>query len=218
MEGNVEVIFVLITLLGMLAVLVADLMRPGLVMFSVCVLFMCTGILSPKELLAGFSNEGMITVALLFLVSEGIRRSDALGHMISHILPVRPGKRQTARKGYSKLMPTIAGISAFLNNTPIVVIFIPIVKEWAAKAGLNVKKFLIPVSYAAILGGMCTLIGTSTNLVVHGMMLEEGYKGFSMFELGKVGGVIAVVGILYIILFGNRLLPSDKSSGRGSRE
>ena len=145
MEGNVEVIFVLITLLGMLAVLVADLMRPGLVMFSVCVLFMCTGILSPKELLAGFSNEGMITVALLFLVSEGIRRSDALGHMISHILPVRPGKRQTARKGYSKLMPTIAGISAFLNNTPIVVIFIPIVKEWAAKAGLNVKKFLIPV-------------------------------------------------------------------------
>ena len=211
MEGNVEVIFVLITLLGMLAVLVADLMRPGLVMFSVCVLFMCTGILSPKELLAGFSNEGMITVAMLFLVSEGIRRSDALGHMISHILPVRPGKRQTARKGYSKLMPTIAGISAFLNNTPIVVIFIPIVKEWAAKAGLNVKKFLIPVSYAAILGGMCTLIGTSTNLVIHGMMLEEGYKGFSMFELGKVGGVIAVVGILYIILFGNRLLPSDKT-------
>ncbi len=211
MEGNFEIIFVLLTLLVMLAVLVADLMRPGLVMFSVCVLFMCTGILSPQELLAGFSNEGMITVALLFLVSEGIRRSDALGHMISHILPVRPGKKQTVRKGYSKLMPTVAGISAFLNNTPIVVIFIPIVKEWAAKAGLNVKKFLIPVSYAAILGGMCTLIGTSTNLVVHGMMLEEGYEGFSMFELGKVGGVIAVAGILYIMLFGNRLLPSDKT-------
>ncbi len=211
MEGSFEIIFVLVTLLVMLAVLVADLMRPGLVMFSVCVLFMCFGILSPQELLAGFSNKGMITVALLFLVSEGIRRSDALGHMISRILPVKTGEKPTVRKGYSKLMPTIAGISAFLNNTPIVVIFIPIVKEWAAKAGLNVKKFLIPVSYAAILGGMCTLIGTSTNLVVHGMMLEEGFSGFSMFELGKVGGVIAVVGILYIIVFGNRLLPSDKT-------
>ena len=211
MEGNFEVIFVLITLLVMLAVLVADLMRPGLVMFSVCVLFVCTGILSPEELVAGFSNKGMITVALLFLVSEGIRRSDALGHMISHILPVRKGRKPTVMKGYSKLMPTIAGISAFLNNTPIVVIFIPIVKEWAAKAGLPVKKFLIPISYAAILGGMCTLIGTSTNLVVHGMMLEAGYEGFSIFELGKVGGFIAVAGILYIILFGNRLLPSDRT-------
>ena len=211
MEGNFEVIFVLITLLVMLAVLVADLMRPGLVMFSVCVLFVCTGILSPEELVAGFSNKGMITVALLFLVSEGIRRSDALGHMISHILPVRKGRKPTVMKGYSKLMPTIAGISAFLNNTPIVVIFIPIVKEWAAKAGLPVKKFLIPISYAAILGGMCTLIGTSTNLVVHGMMLEAGYEGFSIFELGKVGGFIAIAGILYIILFGNRLLPSDRT-------
>ncbi len=218
MEWNFEIVFVLLTLLAMLAVLVADLMRPGLVMFSVCVLFMCTGILSPGELVAGFSNKGMITVALLFLVSEGIRRSDALGHMISHILPVRQGKRPTVRKGYSKLMPTIAGISAFLNNTPIVVIFIPIVKEWAAKAGLNVKKFLIPISYAAILGGMCTLIGTSTNLVVHGMMLEEGYKGFTMFELARVGGVIAVVGILYIILFGNRLLPSDKTPEEAATE
>lgn len=208
---NFEVIFVLTTLLVMLAVLVADLMRPGLVMFTVCVLFMCTGILSPEELVAGFSNKGMITVALLFLVSEGIRRSDALGHMISHILPVRKGRKPTVRKGYSKLMPTIAGISAFLNNTPIVVIFIPIVKEWAAKAGLPVKKFLIPISYAAILGGMCTLIGTSTNLVVHGMMLEAGYEGFSIFEIGKVGGFIAIAGILYIILAGNRLLPSDKT-------
>lgn len=209
--GSFEVIFVLVTLIVMLGVLIADLMRPGLVMFSACVLFMCTGILSPEEFLAGFSNKGMITVALLFLVSEGIRRSDALGHMIGHILPVRKGRKPTVRKGYSKLMPTIAGISAFLNNTPIVVIFIPIVKEWAAKAGLPVKKFLIPISYAAILGGMCTLIGTSTNLVVHGMMLEAGHKGFTMFELGQVGGVIAVTGILYIILFGNRLLPSDKT-------
>lgn len=218
MEWNFEIAFVLIILLVMLAVLVADLMRPGLVMFSACVLFVCAGILSPEELLAGFSNKGMITVALLFLVSEGIRRSDALGHMISRILPVKAGKKPTVRKGYSKLMPTVAGISAFLNNTPIVVIFIPIVKEWAAKAGLNVKKFLIPVSYAAILGGMCTLIGTSTNLVVHGMMLEEGFSGFSMFELGKVGGVIAVAGILYIILFGNRLLPSDKTPEEAAAE
>ena len=115
------------------------------------------------------------------------------------------------RKGYLRILPTIVAVSAFLNNTPVVVVFIPIIKQWARRTGLAVRKFLIPLSYAAILGGMCTLIGTSTNLVVHGMMLDEGFAGFSMFELGKVGGCIAVVGLLYMILLGNRRLPDDST-------
>ena len=209
---NVEILIVLISLILMLALLVADVMRPGLVMLSVAIFFMCTGILSPEEVLAGFSNKGMITVALLFLVSEGVRRSDALGHVIGKILPEKKsGKNNEVRNSYIRMMPTVATISAFLNNTPLVVIFVPIIKEWAAKIGKPIKKFLIPLSYAAILGGMCTLIGTSTNLVVHGMMLDAGFKGLSMFEVGKVGIFIAITGIIYLILFGNRLLPSDKT-------
>ena len=207
MGANIEIWIVLAGLCLMMGMLIADWLRPGFVLFSGVVLFMCTGILTPREALVGFGNEGMITVALLFLVSEGVRRSDALGHLVKWLLPVR--RDMTVRKGYLRILPTIAAVSAFLNNTPVVVVFIPIIKEWARRTGLAVRKFLIPLSYAAILGGMCTLIGTSTNLVVHGMMLDEGFEGFSMFELGKVGGCIGVVGLLYMILLGNRRLPDD---------
>ena len=209
MDANIEIWIVLAGLCLMMGMLIADWLRPGFVLFSGVVLFMCTGILTPHEALAGFGNEGMITVALLFLVSEGVRRSDALGHLVKWLLPVR--RDMTVRKGYLRILPTIVAVSAFLNNTPVVVVFIPIIKQWARRTGLAVRKFLIPLSYAAILGGMCTLIGTSTNLVVHGMMLDEGFAGFSMFELGKVGGCIAVVGLLYMILLGNRRLPDDST-------
>jgi di/tricarboxylate transporter len=94
-----------------------------------------------------------------------------------------------------------------LNNTPVVVIFAPIIKRWAESVKLPATKFLIPLSYVTILGGICTLIGTSTNLVVHGMILDAGYEGFTMFELGKVGIFIAITGIIYLFLFSSRLLP-----------
>ena len=190
----------------MLGALIADWLRPGFVLFSGVVFFMCTGILSPQEALAGFANEGMITVGLLFLISEGVRRSDALGHLVKWLLPAQHG--MSVRKGYLRILPSIVSVSAFLNNTPVVVVFIPIIKQWARKSGLAVRKFLIPLSYAAILGGMCTLIGTS-HLVVHGMMLDAGVEGFTMFELGKVGGCIALVGGLYLIFFGDKRLPGD---------
>lgn len=206
-----DVYIVLTAIVLMVVLLIKDRMRPGLLLFSVVVLFVCTGVLTPAEALAGFSNKGMITVGLLFLVSEGIRRSDCLGHLMVRLFPDK--QHATARRGYMAIMASIAPISAFLNNTPIVVIFTPHVKAWAKRVGLPLKKFLIPVSYAAILGGMCTLIGTSTNLVVHGLMLDAGFEGFTVFELGKVGGIIALTGSLYIVLFGNRLLPDDKTLG-----
>ncbi len=216
MEFNLEIFIVLASLVGMIGVLVADRMRPGMVLFAVVVLFMCCGILSPKEAIAGFSNKGMVTVALLFLVSEGVRRSNALGNVIARLLP--DDGRYTIRRGYLRTIPLIASASAFLNNTPIVVIFVPIIKNWARKAGLPVKKFLIPISYAAILGGICTLIGTSTNLVVHGMMLDNGFEGMKMFEIGYVGIPIAVAGMLYIYLFGGKRLPDDDPATAASAE
>lgn len=202
-----EIAFVLLSLLGMVAALVLDKMRPGMVLFSIVVLFLCAGILTPKEMLEGFSNKGMITVALLFLVSEGIRQSGTLGQVIKRLLP--QGKT-TVFKAQSRLLPSVAFISAFLNNTPVVVIFAPIIKHWAKSVNLPATKFLIPLSYVTILGGICTLIGTSTNLVVHGMILEAGYEGFSMFELGKVGIFIAIAGIIYLFLFSKKLLPEAR--------
>ena len=176
-----EIVLVLLALIGMLAALIWDKMRPGMVLLTVVVFFLCIGILSPKEMLEGFSNKGMITVGMLFLVSEGVRQSGALGQLIKRLLPE---KRTTTLKAQVRMLPPVAFVSAFLNNTPVVVIFAPIIKRWAESVGLPATKFLIPLSYVTILGGICTLIGTSTNLVVHGMILEAGYEGFSMFELG----------------------------------
>ena len=200
-------LIVLLGLLAMVVALVTDRMRPGMVLFSVVVLFLCAGILTPSEMLEGFSNKGMITVALLFLVSEGVRQSGALGQLIKRLLPQG---RTTVFKAQLRMLPVISFVSAFLNNTPVVVIFAPIIKRWAESVRLPATKFLIPLSYVTILGGICTLIGTSTNLVVHGMILEAGYEGFSMFELGKVGIFIAVTGILYLFIFSSRLLPDQR--------
>lgn len=189
-----QIAIVLIMLVAMLAALIADRMRPGMILFSVLVVFLCVGIITPKEMLEGFSNKGMITVALLFLVSEGVRQSGALTQVIKKILPQG---QTTVFKAQVRMLPSIAFISAFLNNTPVVVIFAPIIKRWARSVHLPATKFLIPLSYVTILGGICTLIGTSTNLVVHGMMIDAGYEGLSMFELSKIGIPITIVGILY---------------------
>ena len=212
---NVEVIIVLVALVGMLAALIMDKMRPGMILFSVVVLFLCTGILSPKEMLEGFSNKGMITVAMLFLVSEGIRQSGALTQVIKKLLPQ---EKTSVFKAQIRMLPSIAFISAFLNNTPVVVIFAPIIKRWASSVKLPATYFLIPLSFVTILGGICTLIGTSTNLVVHSMIQEAGLKGFSMFELGKVGVFIAIAGIIYLFLFSSKLLPSDRPETSGNEE
>ncbi len=204
-----ETIIVLLALVGMLIALIKDAMRPGMILFSVSVIFLCFGIISPKEILEGFSNKGMITVALLFLVSEGVRQSGALSFLVKNILP--QGKT-TVFKAQLRMLPSIAFISAFLNNTPVVVIFAPIIKRWAKSVSLPATKFLIPLSYMTILGGLCTLIGTSTNLVVHGMMIDAGFDGLGMFDLAWVGIPITLAGSIYIFLTSKRMLPEERIS------
>ncbi|MGL4908749.1 MAG: SLC13 family permease [Bacteroidales bacterium] len=205
---NFEIAFVLIALIGMMIALITNVMRPGMVLFSVVVLFLCAQILTPKEMLEGFSNKGMITVALLFLISQGVRQSGVLEQLIKHLLPQR---KSSVFKAQIRMLPPIAFISAFLNNTPVVVIFSPIIKRWAEKWNLPATKFLIPLSYVTILGGLCTLIGTSTNLVIQGMILDAGFEGFGMFELGKIGIFIALAGVAYIFIFSKRLLPNKRT-------
>lgn len=187
--------------------LAKELMRPGLIFFSAATVLLATGILSDEEMLAGFSNKGMVTIGILFLVSEGIRQSGILNRLAQTYLPRRRRKMVSL---IPQIMLPVSVLSAFLNNTPVVIIFSPIIKKWSENLNLSSKKFLIPLSFATIFGGMCTLIGTSTNLVVHGLIIENGYEGFSMFELGKVGIFVAVFGTIYMTIFGNRLLPGEK--------
>lgn len=203
LEGYVVLIIVFLTIVA----LAKEVMRPGLVFFSSAVVLMSVGILTDQEVLAGFSNKGMITVAILFLVSEGVRQSGVLNRLAQTYLP---RKRRKMVFLIPQIMLPVSFISAFLNNTPVVIIFAPIIKKWTEKLNLSSKKFLIPLSYATILGGMCTLIGTSTNLVVHGLIIENGYAGFNMFELGKVGIFIAIIGTIYMSIAGNKLLPGEK--------
>jgi di/tricarboxylate transporter len=198
---------VLGVILLMILVLAKEVMRPGLVFLTGSVILMATEIISPEETFAGFSNIGMITVAILFIVSEGVRQSGILNRLAQTYLPRKRGKMVFL---IPRIMLPVSVLSAFLNNTPVVIIFAPIIKKWTEKLNLSSKKFLIPLSYATILGGMCTLIGTSTNLVVHGLIIENGYEGFSMFELGKVGLFIAGIGTIYMAVAGNILLPGKK--------
>ena len=142
-------LFVIIVLTFVVLALIKDRMRPGLVLLSGAVVFLCAGILSPKELLEGFANKGMITVAMLFLVSEGVRRSGMLEALLKRLLP-HDKTSNSVRRVQMRMLPTVAFISAFLNNTPVVVIFAPMVKRWAEKHGVAATKLLIPLSYATI--------------------------------------------------------------------
>ena len=191
----------------MIVALVREIMRPGLILFGALVVFMVADIISAEDALSGFSNKGMITVALLFLISEGVKETGVLNKMGAVILPK---KRKPIPRLLMQIMIPVSAISAFLNNTPVVIIFGPMLKKWADKLSLPSQKFLIPLSYATIFGGTCTLIGTSTNLLVHGMMLDRGMEGIGMFELAKVGLFIVFFGFIYMNVFSNRLLPGEK--------
>lgn len=202
-----EAWIVLGVFLFLVVAFLTEAMRPGLILLSAAVIFMATGIITDQELIAGFSNDGLITIAVLFLVNEGIKQSGLMARLAKSYLP---RKRNPMAFMLPRLMLPVAFFSAFLNNLPIVVNFSPILIRWAEIMKLSYKKFLIPLSYAAIFGGMCTLIGTSSNLVVHGLMLESGKAGFHLFELGKIGLFVSISGLIYMSVFGNWLLPGEK--------
>ncbi len=200
-----QMIFVLIMVVMAIVALSQNKMRQGLLMFSTATILYIGKAISAEELLMGFSNKAVFTIGLLFLVSEGVRRSTVLNRVIKPLLPKTSGKNIS--KTQLRLLPGVAFMSSMINNTPVVIIVAPLIKAWAEKMRAPASKFLIPLSFATILGGMCTLIGSSTNLVVHGLMINEGYSGFTMYELGKVGIFIAIAGLIYLIFFSKYLLP-----------
>jgi di/tricarboxylate transporter len=197
-----------ISLLVIMSVaLVKEWVNTEITFFTVLILFVVGNVITVEEAFAGFSNIGVLSIALLFIVAGALQTSGALQYLNAIIFGSR---RSGITRKLMRISGPVAAISAFTNNTPIVAMLIPAVRDWVEKNNLSVSKFLIPVSYAAILGGMCTLIGTSTNLIVHGLLIEHGFQGFQFFEISKVGIPAALVGLLFIIIAGNRLLPNRK--------
>jgi len=194
---------------GIIWSLARDWFGPDIVMCLGLVPFLLTGILSVEEALMGFGNQGMLTVAALFVVAQAVRDSGRLERFATAVL----GRSNGAFFRMLRLMLPTCGISAFLNNTPVVAMLTPVVRQWARRHGLSPSKFLIPLSYASILGGMCTLIGTSTNLVVSGLMVEFGYPALGMFEITRVGLPCALIGLVFMLTIGRHLLPQRRDVG-----
>lgn len=171
-----------------------------------------TGILTPHEMLAGFANEQIAIIVMLLLIGEIVRKTGMLDALFEKIF-----SETTSYRGFlSKLMILVSGFSAFLNNTPLVAILMPYTRNWSKKNNISPSKLLIPLSYAAILGGSATLIGTSTNLVVAGMVADQeiipNVQPLEIFDFSIVGVTMIILGIIYLIVLGNKLLPDVKST------
>ncbi|MCU0960688.1 MAG: SLC13 family permease, partial [Pirellulaceae bacterium] len=196
----------LVVVVILFAALVKNLAPPDLAFLSASALLALCGVITPDEAFAGFSNSGMLTVAVLFVVAAGLRETGILDFLGQQVL----GGAKTTRGVLARLAALVIPMSAFLNNTPIVAMFVPVVIDWSRRHRVSPSKLLIPLSYLTILGGTCTLIGTSTNLVVNGLMIENGVETMSLFEIGRIGLPYAIVGVAYLLVFGQRLLPDRK--------
>ena len=197
---------VLTLLIAFVAVVlfVTEWLSVDLIAMLLVVALVVTGVISPQEGLAGFSNEATLTVAFMFVLSAALLKTGAL----QQVAGLMAGRfRRKPRKATLLLLLVVALCSAFINNTPVVAVFIPVVNRIAATAKIKASKLLIPLSYASIFGGLCTLIGTSTNILVSGIAIAHGHTGFAMFTLTPIGLILLGIGVLYVTYFGSRLLP-----------
>jgi len=196
---------------------------PDLLFMGGLVAVTVLGVLSPKEALAGFASPAVLMIGALFVVAAGLRSTGVLDWIGNRLL----GTARTATAATIRLAFTVVGVSAFVNNTPVVAMFVPVVLDWCRKRGVSPSRLLIPLSYLAIMGGTCTLIGTSTNIVVSECLREErqiddvrppedryplSFRNqlgdMTLFEIGQVGLPCAVLGVLYLLTLGHRLLPN----------
>ncbi len=184
------------------ALMVAERLGPDLVMFSALCVLVVAGVLAPEDALRGFAHPGTVTIGVLFVVARAVQETGALALVTTTLF----GGVRSAQGGLVRLIGATAAMSTVLNNTPIVAMLIPVANGFARRVGESPSKFLMPLSFAAMLGGTCTLIGTSTNLVVSGLMEAAGMRGMGMFELSWVGVPTVIVGAAYLVTVGDRLL------------
>ena len=207
----------LVVLLAVLVLLVASRRPPDTVLWAGLVALMVFpapsdggwhfGILPARDAVAGFANAGVITLAALFIVAAGLKDTGVLQYVSQQLL----GRPRSAFSAQNRLVWPAALVSAFMNNTPVVAMLLPAVDDWARRHRLSLSRLLMPLSFAAILGGACTLIGTSSNLIVNGWLIAEtGHPGLGLFEITPLGLPIAAAGILFMLFTGRWLLKDRK--------
>jgi di/tricarboxylate transporter len=206
--------FTLLVVAVTVAALVRDRVAPMIAILGADIVLLVTGVVSTDQAFAGFSNPAPITVAALFVVAAAVEKTGALQPLIAATL----GNGDGGRFRLLRLLAPTAAASAFLNNTPIVAMLTPQVTDWASKRGHSASRYLMPISFAAILGGVVTLIGTSTNLVVSGLLEQEGLAPIGMFELSRIGLPVAIAGVTIIVLLAPLLLPERRPARRQFEE
>ena len=202
---NWEVIVVYVILVTAVVLFITDRVRTDIVGMLIISVLGLLGILEPKELLQGFSNQALVTIAAMFVLSAALMRSGLVAALSGKLTDLSKG---SPVRFLALSLCAVCFMSAFINNTPVVVVFIPAVLTVCSRLGQSPSKFLMPISFASMLGGSATLIGTSSNILVSSLSAEAGYGEIGMFEFTVLGGVIVVVGMIYLILFSHRLLPA----------
>ena len=201
-------------LLVAMSTLAVSRFAPDLVLLAALTVLVTIGVVGPVEAFSGLSNEGPLTVAVLFAVAAGLRESGGVGLVVQQLL----GRSTSVLATQARLMFPSAVISSVMNNVPLVASLLPGIIDWTRTKGTSASRLLLPLSYASILGGMCTLIGTSTNLVVGGLVAEEIAKGTSglenlgIFDISWLGVPAALVGLLYVLAFSKTLLKDRRSA------
>src|SRR5262245_31477307 len=191
-----EIVLVLAILLGAVACFATERLPVDLVALLVLSVLLASGVLTPEQAISGFSNAATVTVAAMFVVSAGLARTGVVSLLGQRLAAVgRLGLLPTL----VALMALIGIVSAFINNTAAVAIFLPIVLGLARDTGISPSKLLIPLSFASMFGGVCTLIGTSTNILVSSIAEQHGLAPFRMFELSPLGLVLFAVGAVYLL-------------------
>lgn len=190
-------------LIAIFAVLLTDVLSADIVMLGGLVIVVLGGVIDLEQALQGFGNSTLLALGALYVVAAGLQETGALDIASQYVL----GDEKSIRRLLLRMCPSVTVYSAFLNNTPVVAMGIPAIRGWCKRHGVSPSKLLMPLSFAAILGGLCTLIGTSTNLVVHGLLQSHGMEGLGFFELAWVGVPSALVGLAYIIFVTPALTP-----------
>lgn len=208
-----EAWFTLAVTLMVLFLLARDLVAPSAAMAGGMVAVLIAGVVTPSEALSGFSNPAPVTVAALYVLARAVEKTGALTPLVRHAM----GDGGNTRRTLARLTVPTALVSGFLNNTPVVAMLIPEVASWARRQEKSPSLFLMPLSFAALLGGVITLIGTSTNIVVSSLLAESGLEPFGFFELGQVGLPIAIAGVLLLVVLAPSILDERKSASEGSR-
>lgn len=199
-----SIVLILSVLLFLLAALYFELFRPTVTFLIALFALVLGGVLSPTEAIHGFANEQLVIIVLLLIISDIFKKSSVVDVLFNRLF----GTNQSVSFFKLKMMTVVAAFSAFFNNTPLVAMMMPYVNNWATKNEVSVSKLLIPLSFAAILGGCITLIGTSTNLIVNGLAIDAGFTSLSIFDFAWVGLPMLLLGLLYLYFLGDKLLPN----------